>query len=157
MGASAQGPSTRAQPSCIFCAIVRREAPAAWIAERERAAAFLTRGPVRPGHTLVIPRAHAATLEEVSAADWAAVGSLALEVARLQRVHLKAQGTTLFLASAAAGEQSVFHLHLHVVPRTLDDGLDLSSWWATKVQNASAEELESIGARLRERSDEARK
>jgi histidine triad (HIT) family protein len=155
MVAAPQAASAVERPACIFCAIVRKEAPAAWLAERDQAVAFLTRGPLRAGHALVIPRGHAATLDEVSASDWAAVGSLALDVARMQRDRLGAQGTTLFLASGEAGEQSVFHLHLHVVPRDLDDGVDLNSWWATRVQTVSEAELASVAARLRGRPERA--
>ena len=137
------------EPNCIFCSIARGNAPAAWVAKRERAVAFLTLGPLRPGHTLVIPRAHAVTVLDVSPEDWRAVTDLALEVARLQRERLGAAGHSLLLASGHAGEQSVLHLHLHVVPRHEGDGVDLNSWWEGKVRPAAPPELESVARQLR--------
>ena len=102
------------------------------------------------GHTLVIPRAHAVTLEDVTPTDWEAVTRLAQQVAQLQRDRLGAAGVTLFLASGKAGEQSVFHLHLHVVPRMDEDGLDLTGWWAPRHRPTSPDALERIARTLRE-------
>jgi len=149
MGDTPTTPPPSGERRCIFCAIVARDAPASWVAERERAIAFLTRGPLRPGHTLVIPRAHAATLSEVAPDDWRAVSTLALEVAGMHAERLGATGATLFLASGRAGEQSVDHLHLHVVPRAEGDGLDLNSWWERKVGSPELSELERVARRLR--------
>jgi histidine triad (HIT) family protein len=134
---------------CIFCSIVRKEAPAAFVADRGGAVAFLTIGPLTPGHTLIVPRSHAVTLLEVPPAEWQDVTLLALEVARLQRDHLGATGNTLFLASDRDGEQSVFHLHLHVVARRPGDGLDLTSWWTPRVRPAEATDLTQVAGRLR--------
>jgi histidine triad (HIT) family protein len=134
---------------CIFCAIVRKEAPAAVLLEDGAAIAFLTLGPLRPGHALVVPRRHATTLRDVPPADWAAVARMGLAIAELQHDRLGSEGTTLFLASGEAGEQSVPHLHLHVVPRGSDDRLDLTSWWAERTHAASRAELASVARRLR--------
>jgi histidine triad (HIT) family protein len=92
------------------------------------------------------------TLDDVPLDDWTDVAALALEVTNLQRTRLSATGTDLFLASGEAGEQSVFHLHLHVVPRHEADGLDLSSWWSTRVRSASPDELRAVATQLRGRS-----
>jgi len=118
------------------------------VGERERAVAFLTTGPLRPGHALVIPRRHAVTLEDVRPEDWLEVAELAREVAGRQRDHLGATGQTLVLASGKDGEQSVFHLHLHVVPRTASDGLDLTSWWDARTTHPPIAELEKVARRL---------
>lgn len=114
--------------------------------------AFLTLGPLRPGHTLVVPRAHAETLAYVRPKDWQDVARLALRVSRLHQRRLGSRGANLFLASGAAGEQSVGHLHLHVVPRSTGDALDLNGWWQSKVHPASREELGTIASRLRSSS-----
>jgi histidine triad (HIT) family protein len=148
--ASEPAPSDDAR---IFCRIVAGTAPAERVAERPRAIAFLTIGPLRPGHTLVIPRAHAITLEDVRPADWLAVGRLAQIISAIQRDRLGAAGTTLFLASGSAGEQSVPHLHLHVVPRTEDDGLDLTSWWGPRIRPVERSELAAMARRMRGDAD----
>ncbi len=128
---------------------MHREAPGAIVGENRRAVAFLTLGPLRPGHTLVVPRVHATNLDDISPGDWAGVARLGLEVGRRQRDRLGADGITLFLASGEAGEQSVFHLHLHVVPRSKGDALDLNSWWGSRARSAVPSELDVVAAKLR--------
>jgi histidine triad (HIT) family protein len=74
---------------------------------------------------------------------------LGAEIARRQRLFLGSEGETLFLASGEAGEQSVFHLHLHVVPRSSTDGLNLTAWWEARLNKTSRADLDAIAARLR--------
>lgn len=111
----------------------------------------LTIGPIREGHTLVIPKRHVVEVPDATAAELAAMFALAADVARRQRRFLGSRGENLVLASGKAGEQSVFHLHAHVVPRSEDDGLDLTSWWEARVRHPPREETEAIATRLRER------
>jgi histidine triad (HIT) family protein len=143
MGTS--GPS----PPCIFCEIAARRAPGHLVGENAEALAFLTIGPLRRGHTLVVPKRHVVELVEASPVELASVFRLGTEVARLQRRELGSEGETLFLASGEAGEQSVPHLHLHVVPRQRDDGLDLAHWWSDRARSPAREELEQTARRLR--------
>jgi histidine triad (HIT) family protein len=137
--------------ACVFCAIVARSSPASFVAESAGAIAILTIGPIRTGHTLVLPKRHVVEFPDATAAELAEVMDLASEVARLQRRAFDSTGETLFLASGAAGEQSVFHLHLHVVPRREGDGLDLTSWWQSRMESPKPERdvLDSIAERLR--------
>jgi histidine triad (HIT) family protein len=134
---------------CIFCEIVAGRVPASLIAENALSIAFLTIGPLREGHTLVIPRRHAVTLTDPTPEELAAMFQLGAEIARRQRLFLGSEGETLFLASGEAGEQSVFHLHLHVVPRSSTDGLNLTAWWEARLNKTSRTDLDAIAARLR--------
>jgi len=134
--------------TCVFCAIVARSSPASYVAESASAVAFLTIGPIRTGHTLVVPKRHVVEFPDASASELAGILELGSEVARLQRRALCSTGETLFLASGLAGEQSVFHLHLHVVPRHDGDGLDLTSWWQHKMHSPARETLDSIAKLL---------
>jgi histidine triad (HIT) family protein len=112
--------------------------------------AFLTIGPLREGHALVIPKRHAVELPDARPEELAAVLEVGAEVARRQRRALGSTGENLFLASGLAGEQSVFHLHLHVVPRHDSDGVALASWWETKMQRPKPDRatLERIAREL---------
>jgi histidine triad (HIT) family protein len=121
---------------------------ASLVAENADALAFLTIEPIRDGHTLVVPRRHVIELPDATTSELAALFDLAAEVARRQRLALGSKGETLFLASGEAGGQSVFHLHLHVVPRHDDDGLDLTSWWQARVLKPARTSLDSIARRL---------
>jgi histidine triad (HIT) family protein len=136
---------------CVFCEIVARRSPASCVAESDIALAFLTTGPLRDGHTLVIPKRHVVELPDASAAEMAAVFGLAGEVARQQRAALGSAGENLLLASGRAAEQSVFHLHVHVVPRREGDGIDMNAWWEGKMQRPKPDRrtLEDIAGRLR--------
>lgn len=132
--------------SCVFCEIVAGTSPYSRLAESAHALAFLTIGPLREGHALVVPKRHVVEYPEASASELAAIFELGAEVARRQRNALGSTGETLFLASGLAGEQSVFHLHLHVVPRHEGDGIDLTSWWEQRLQKPARAALEATAA-----------
>jgi histidine triad (HIT) family protein len=134
---------------CIFCEIIARRATASFVAESDLAIAFLTIGPLREGHALVIPKRHVVEVPDAAARELGAVFALGQEVAIRQRRTLGSHGETLFLASGAAGEQSVFHMHLHVVPRHDGDGIGLAAWWGTKMHRAERAALDATAARLR--------
>jgi histidine triad (HIT) family protein len=110
---------------CLFCRIVAGELPADVIAASDRAIAFMDINPATRGHALVIPRAHATDVGDIGEQDLAACAALAADVARLAREHLGAAGVNLLNSSGPAAWQTVFHFHLHVIPRYADDPLRL--------------------------------
>ena len=110
---------------CIFCKIVAGELPAAVVASDERALAFLDINPATRGHTLVIPRAHVQDIHEIDADDLAAATALAQTIAGRARERLGADGVNLLHSSGSAAWQTVFHFHIHVIPRYLGDPLRL--------------------------------
>jgi histidine triad (HIT) family protein len=133
---------------CVFCEIVAGSSVASRVVENADALAFLTIGPIREGHALVVPKRHVVELPDATTSELAAVFDLGADVAKRQRRALGSKGETLFLASGEAGEQSVFHLHLHIVPRHDADGLDLTSWWEARIRKPSRATLDSIAKRL---------
>jgi histidine triad (HIT) family protein len=110
---------------CIFCAIVAGELPATVIASEERAIAFMDINPATRGHALVVPRAHCRDLHDVSPEDLAACVALAARLATRARDRLGADGVNLLNSSGAAAWQTVFHFHIHVIPRYDGDPLRL--------------------------------
>src|SRR6476620_9671805 len=108
---------------CIFCKIVAGELPATKIHEDERTIAFMDIAPWTRGHALVIPKAHARDLGEIAEADLAAVTATAKLVALRQKERLGAEGVNLLNAFGSVAWQTVFHVHLHVIPRYADDGM----------------------------------
>ena len=110
---------------CIFCKIVAGELPAAVVASDERVLAFLDINPATRGHTLVIPRAHVEDIHEIDSDDLAAAAALAQRVASRARERLGADGVNLLHSSGSAAWQTVFHFHIHVIPRYLGDPLRL--------------------------------
>lgn len=101
---------------CIFCQIVEGEAPAFVVAEDDKTLAFLDIGGPE-GHTLVVPRQHAADIWSLTEDDAAAVMMMAKRVAHLLDVRLQPEGMSLSQANREAAGQEVFHFHLHVIPR----------------------------------------
>jgi histidine triad (HIT) family protein len=110
---------------CIFCKIAAGELPATVVASQERVLAFMDINPATRGHTLVIPRAHAQDLRDVPAEDLAATLALAQTIAGRAEAALGADGVTLLQSSGRAAWQTVFHFHVHVIPRYDGDPLRL--------------------------------
>jgi histidine triad (HIT) family protein len=110
---------------CIFCKIVAGELPAAVVGSDERVLAFLDINPATRGHALVIPRAHVEDIHEIDSEDLAAATALAQRIAGRVRERLGADGVNLLHSSGSAAWQTVFHFHIHVIPRYLGDPLRL--------------------------------
>jgi histidine triad (HIT) family protein len=114
-----------ADPECIFCKIVAGELPATIVDEDERTIAFMDISPATRGHALVIPREHTPDLQAVSDEDLQAVALAARRLAVRAREQLGADGVNLLNSCGRAAWQTVFHFHVHVIPRYQDDPLRL--------------------------------
>jgi histidine triad (HIT) family protein len=114
-----------ADPDCLFCKIVAGEIPATRVAEDERTIAFMDINPATRGHALVIPREHSKDLLEIDAADLAAVARAAQKLAATMSDRLGADGVNLLNSCGRAAWQTVFHFHVHVIPRYDADPLRL--------------------------------
>lgn len=115
---------------CIFCKIVAGEIPAAKVYEDDLTVAFMDIGQVNPGHVLVASKRHAVTVRDLSPEEAAAVMQTAQRVAQAAQQAFVPDGITLFQANGAAGGQTVFHFHMHVLPRHENDGMALT--WPRK-------------------------
>ena len=107
---------------CIFCAIAARTAPARIVFEDERTLAFMDIAPLTPGHTLVIPKQHAENIFEIDPDELAAVTRTTHLVCAAAKRAFEPDGLNLFQTNGAVAMQTVFHLHVHVLPRYRDDG-----------------------------------
>ena len=112
-------------PDCLFCKIVGCEIPSTRVDEDDRTVAFMDINPATRGHLLVVPREHAVDLLEVPAADLDACGRMAQRLARRAMDRLGADGVNLLNSCRPAAWQTVFHFHVHVIPRYADDPLRL--------------------------------
>jgi histidine triad (HIT) family protein len=130
---------------CIFCAIVSGEGKAEIVDSDERTVAFMDINPATRGHALVIPRTHTESLFEVSEEDMLATMAAARRLAQRMRETIKPDGVNILNAAGRAAWQSVFHFHLHVIPRYRDDPLQLP-WVPGPVP---PEELSGVAAELR--------
>jgi histidine triad (HIT) family protein len=112
-------------PDCIFCKIVAGELPATIVGEDERTISFMDIAPATRGHALVIPREHSPDLLSVGDDDLAAVSLAARRLGGRVKERLGADGVNLLNACGAVAFQTVFHFHVHVIPRYEGDGLRL--------------------------------
>ena len=130
---------------CIFCRLIKGEIPASRVHEDALTVAFMDVGQVNPGHLLVAVKRHAATLLDITPEEAAAVMQTARRLALAIEAAFAPPGITLLQANGKAGEQTVFHFHLHLLPRHEGDGVGLA--WSRKTP--PREELEAYAARIR--------
>ncbi|MGI8506292.1 MAG: HIT family protein [Solirubrobacteraceae bacterium] len=112
-------------PDCLFCKIIAKEIPAQIVAEDERAVAFMDISPATRGHALVVPRRHATNVLEIEPDDLAATVLAAQRLARRITERLGTDGVNLLNSCGSVAWQTVFHLHVHVIPRYSGDPLRL--------------------------------
>ncbi|HTA04772.1 MAG TPA: HIT family protein [Solirubrobacteraceae bacterium] len=110
---------------CIFCKIVAGELPASIVDEDERTISFMDIAPATRGHALVIPREHSADLLDIGEQDLTAVILAAQRLARRAKERLGADGVNLLNSCGAVAFQTVFHFHMHVIPRYEGDAVRL--------------------------------
>jgi histidine triad (HIT) family protein len=132
-------------PDCIFCKIVAGELPATKLDEDERTITFMDINPGTRGHALVIPKAHSKDLLEIDPGDLAAVSQAAQRLARRMPDALGADGVNLINSCGAAAWQTVFHFHLHVLPRYEDDTVRLP-WTPGDGKDGHEEAAEALRA-----------
>jgi len=114
-----------APDACIFCKIVRGEIPAHRVFEDERTLVFMDIFPVADGHTLIVPKAHCTNLLDAEASDLEAVIALSQRVAHAIREVIAPDGIGVFQLNGAAAGQSVFHYHMHLIPRLQGNAFQL--------------------------------
>jgi histidine triad (HIT) family protein len=130
---------------CVFCKIVAGEIPSERVDEDEHTVAFMDLNPWTRGHALVVPRKHSTDLLEIEEEDLGRTVVAAKRLAARMKERLGADGVNLLNACGSAAWQSVFHFHIHVIPRWSDDPLQLP----TRPQEADRDELAKVAAELR--------
>ncbi len=131
---------------CIFCKIIRGQIPSFKLYEDERTLAFMDINPVNPGHALVVPKFHSPDLFQTPD-DWLAVTmAAARRVATAIQAVLEPHGLNLLQANGPGAAQSVFHLHLHVIPRAKADNL-LMNWG---LRPGNMDDIKALAARIRQ-------
>ena len=117
-------------PTCIFCKIVAGSIPCFKLFEDAETLAFMDINPAHDGHCLVIPKAHFPTVFALAPEAFAAAGRTVIKVANAVNKALSPEGINLLQANGPGAAQSVFHFHIHILPRRRDDGLTIN--WTPK-------------------------
>jgi histidine triad (HIT) family protein len=130
---------------CIFCKIINNEIPSIKVYEDDRVFAFLDINPLNAGHLLVIPKAHAETIHEISEADFVAVAAATHKLAAAVKKALNPDGINLMQLNGKAANQVVPHLHVHIVPRWSEDGLTICKW---ELNAGDMERIKAVGEEI---------
>jgi histidine triad (HIT) family protein len=133
-------------PDCIFCAVVAGDSPAEIVDSDEHTVTLMDINPATRGHALVVPRRHSEDLLSIGEADLVNCAVAAQRVAKRMEATLAPDGFNLLNATRAAAWQTVFHFHIHVIPRYEDDPLQLP--WIPR--GADMDEISAIAADIRE-------
>ncbi|MGH2957454.1 MAG: HIT family protein [Solirubrobacterales bacterium] len=134
-----------AEGDCLFCGIVEGSVPSQTVDSDERTVAFMDINPATRGHALVVPRAHSTDLLDIGEDDLTASILAAQRLAKRMEEALEPDGFNVLQATRPAAWQTVFHFHLHVLPRYEDDPLELP--WIPR--GGKEEEIAAIAERLR--------
>ena len=144
------GEQVRPAAACVFCEIVAGRQPSSTIYRDDVCAAFLDTQPVNPGHLLIVPHVHAASLADLDEETGAHMFRVAQRLAgALRRSEVRCEGINLLLADGAAAMQEVFHVHLHVVPRYEHDGFGFR-FSPAHYQKPARAELDQVAEQIRQ-------
>jgi len=130
---------------CVFCKIVAGQIPSTRVHEDEHTLAFMDLGQVNPGHVLVAVKKHAANLFELDVAQAEAIGRATVKIAKALKKAFEPEGLSVYQANGKAAGQTVFHYHVHLLPRHEADGMELT--WPVK--NPPREKLEGYAEKIR--------
>ncbi len=135
------------EKDCIFCKIANGEIPAATIYENSDLRVILDVAPANRGHALIIPKEHFKDIFDIDAVSAGKVFSLATEVARAMKDVLHCDGLNIVQNNGAVAGQTVFHLHLHLIPRFEGDSVHVG--W--EPGSSTPEELQTLAKEIRKR------
>lgn len=136
---------------CIFCQIIRKEAPASIVYEDEQVVAFLSNRPVNEGHALVVPKKHYANIYEIPEEDAAYLFKIVKRVAHAVRDTTGAEGIRIVQNNGKATGQVVFHLHVHVIPMKPHNQFSHDGAFRDPNNYRDAEALERDAVKIRHR------
>ena len=132
---------------CIFCKIANGEIPSATVYEDSICRVILDVNPANKGHALIIPKEHFDNIYIMDAETAAKIFTIATEVAKAQKAELNPDGLNILQNNGEAAGQTVFHFHMHLVPRYIKDNVTMT-WIPGK---ADTEELSALSKALRKR------
>jgi len=131
---------------CIFCKIAAGEIPSRTIYEDEKFRTILDISPASKGHAIILPKNHAANIYELPEEDASKIFVVAKKVAAAMQTAFHCEGLNILQNNGELAGQTVFHLHVHVLPRYTDDGVQFS--W--KHGQPSEEELDNLADSIRQ-------
>ena len=127
-------------PDCIFCQIVSGRIPCVKLYENEHVLAFLDIGPVSEGHTLIIPKKHSSSVDQTDPLVMVEIAKVIPNIAASIKKSMAADGYNVICNNGDAAGQVVKHVHFHIIPRNVDDGV-FRQWPSFQYTEGKADEL----------------
>jgi histidine triad (HIT) family protein len=140
-----------AMSECVFCQIISKDAPASIVYEDSQVIAFLTNRPVNEGHTLVAPKKHYENIYDISEEEAAYLSKIAKRVAHAVKDATGAEGIRIVQNNGWAAGQVIFHLHVHVIPMSPNEGFIHGKAFRDHTNPRNTEELEQDAEKIRQR------
>ena len=135
--------------NCIFCRIVSGKTQARIIGENDNALAFLDAFPLSVGHTLVIPKAHYSKVQDMNRTYSCAVFNLTCELAAILEKAVEVNASTIAIHNGKDAGQEVPHVHIHIVPRSVNDGAGPIHSIFTSRPKLSEEEMDLLSNKMK--------
>lgn len=141
----------RHNSDCVFCRILEGQEEVTFVYRDIDVSAFLDIHPLFEGHTLVIPNEHYRDVSDVKPELIAEVMKVAQAVSKLMIDNLGAEGINIMHSTGRSAGQTIYHFHVHVLPRRVGDDTGFERWWFSRSHKASREELQQVAKRLTHR------
>jgi histidine triad (HIT) family protein len=138
-------------PECIFCQIIRNQAPASIVYEDSQVVAFLSDHPVNAGHTLVVPKKHYENIYEIPDDEAAYLFKMVKKVAQAVKNATSVEGIRIVQNNGEAAGQVVFHLHVHIIPLKPHNQFSHDGAFRNPTQYLDSEALEKDAEKIRRR------
>ncbi len=137
------------EENCIFCKIVRGEAKASKVYEDDDILAFLDINPLAKGHTLIIPKKHFVDITDIPIELMNRLSSVSKKLGVNMIEKLGYDGINLMHSSGSSAGQSVFHFHVHLIPRVDGESIGFQEWWFSRAFHPSRKELDEMAEKLK--------
>jgi histidine triad (HIT) family protein len=134
--------------TCIFCRILDGKEEGTFVYRNSKVSAILDIHPLFEGHTLVIPNDHYVDISDVDADTLAEVMRVAQIVSSMMIKNLRAEGINIMHSTGRPAGQTIYHFHVHVLPRRTGDDTEFQRWWFSRSHRASRQELDSLAGKL---------
>jgi histidine triad (HIT) family protein len=135
--------------NCVFCKIIRKEAPANIVYEDKAVVAFLSNRPVNEGHTLVVPKKHYRDVYDIPEGEAGNLFAITKRLAQAVKDSMKTEGIRIVQNNGEAAGQVVFHVHIHIIPLKPRDDLHNSGVYRNPTNARNFGELEKDAQKIR--------
>ncbi len=130
--------------SCVFCKIMRKEAPASVAYEDDKVLAFMSIQPINVGHTLVVPKKHYENIYEIPEDEIAHLYKIVKKLSHAVQKAVNADGIRIIQNNGKTAGQVIFHMHVHIIPMTKDRP------WVHRPENRSSDTLKDDAEKIRQ-------